>query len=116
MCLVPALKISTYLCRHSQLLFPTLISACYQVDTNKELLEQEISCKLLVAFLESNIQEISTESGTRNKYPTKGQAAKGQEKTSATSGQTQIIVDHGSLFEHRFPKSHWKDAVSFFSR
>lgn len=41
--------------RLSHLLFPTLISACYQVSENVQILEQEISCKLLVAFLQETL-------------------------------------------------------------
>ena len=95
--------------RHSRLLYPTLISACYQLETNRELLEQEISCKLLVAFLQENISmEASTKSARGS--------IKDQETTAATDEGVQKAIDFGSLFEHRFPKAHWPSAVSFFTR
>ncbi len=40
------------LCRLTKLLFPTLILACYLVPENVCILELEISCKLLVSFLQ----------------------------------------------------------------
>ena len=39
----------------SKLLHPTLISACYRVEENVAILEQEISCKLLIAFLQESL-------------------------------------------------------------
>lgn len=102
-------------CRHTRLLFPTLISACYQVDTNKQLLEQEISSKLLVAFLNDNI---AREGSTGAKPKVKGHgsvmAALATDEQQQRPAQ-QKVVDYGSLLEHRFPKSHWKDAVHFFT-
>ena len=85
------------------MLFPTLISACYQVDTNKQLLEQEISSKLLVTFLQENIVRRSPIDDAK------------LGKSRVKSEETMKMVDYGLLFEHRFPKSHWKDAVSFFT-
>lgn len=104
--------------RHSQLLYPTLISACYQVETNRELLKQEMSCRLLVAFLESNIEEESSNSALPMSKASPPTARCGQDEvttTAAADKKIQNTVDHGSLFEHRFPKLHWRNAVSFFS-
>lgn len=33
-------------------LFPTLISCCFQNDSNAAILEQEVSCELLAHFIE----------------------------------------------------------------
>lgn len=46
--------------RLTGLLFPTLISACYQVPENVCILEQEISCKLLVAFLQETVAQLQS--------------------------------------------------------
>ena len=35
-------------------LFPTLISCCYNCQANREMLEQELSCDLLANFIEVN--------------------------------------------------------------
>jgi len=33
-------------------LFPTLISACYENEENKRIIEQEVSCALLENYVE----------------------------------------------------------------
>ena len=43
------------LCRLVELLFPTLISACYKNKDNRIILEQEISCQLLVVFIRVSV-------------------------------------------------------------
>ena len=42
--------------RLTRLLFPTLVAACYQQKENRAILQQEISPRLLVAFLQENLQ------------------------------------------------------------
>ena len=78
------------------------------MDTNRELLKQDMSCKLLVAFLEKNIEESEDVRQVKKK--------KAHQKEAPSAAGDQKVVDHGSLFEHRFPKSHWKEAVGFFSQ
>lgn len=39
-----------------RVLFPTLISACYNNTQNKVILQQEMSCVLLATFIQVNIQ------------------------------------------------------------
>jgi len=34
------------------ILFPTLVSCCFLVDRNREILQQELSCALLANFIE----------------------------------------------------------------
>jgi len=36
----------------TNILFPTLISCCYLVDRNREILQQELSCAMLANFIE----------------------------------------------------------------
>ena len=36
----------------TNILFPTLVSCCYLVDRNREILQQELSCALLANFIE----------------------------------------------------------------
>jgi 2-keto-4-pentenoate hydratase len=70
-----------------------------------------------VTFLRENIA--SRERSSTDAKRDKSKVNKGHEATpTATDKQKQVqyqAVDYGSLFEHRFPKSHWKDAVSFFT-
>lgn len=44
--------------RLTRLLFPTLVAACYRQKENSAILQQEISPRLLVAFLQENLQAI----------------------------------------------------------
>lgn len=39
-----------------RVLFPSLISACYNNDHNKVILQQEMSCVLLATFIQVNIR------------------------------------------------------------
>jgi hypothetical protein len=73
------------------LLFPTLISACYQCPENRAILSQEISCQLLVSFLSSHLSHTL-------KPP-----------TSPGSRNLMDVV-------YRFPQSCWQEALDFFSQ
>lgn len=85
------------LIRLSRLLYPTLIAACYQMEDNKAILEEEISCKLLVAFLQEACGEEGKHGGDEPR-----------DKKSST-------IDLSSMLKHRFPKSHWEEAITYFS-
>ena len=39
----------------TNILFPTLVSCCYLVDRNREILQQELSCALLANFIEVSL-------------------------------------------------------------
>jgi hypothetical protein len=47
---------------YKQILMPTLISVCYQNDTNKDLLEREMSTKMIVNFIKNYEEESSSDS------------------------------------------------------
>lgn len=85
--------------RLSQLLYPTLIAACYQMEENKVILEEEISSKLLVTFLR--------EASKRKE---------GGAQKAAASGKAPCTTNLSSLLQHRFPESHWEQAISYFSQ
>lgn len=85
--------------RLSQLLYPTLIAACYQMEENKAILEEEISSKLLLTFLQEACRE----------------EEKQQQRVRKDSDAETGKNCSGSLLEHRFPKAHWKKAIAYFS-
>lgn len=89
--------------RLSQLLYPTLVAACYQMEENMVILEEEISSKLLITFLQE---------ACRTKQEEKGQ------KDGKTTGKASCttIVDLSSMLQHRFPKAHWEQAIAYFSK
>uniref|UniRef100_A0A8C6L3L9 S-phase cyclin A associated protein in the ER n=1 Tax=Nothobranchius furzeri TaxID=105023 RepID=A0A8C6L3L9_NOTFU len=72
-----------------RVLFPTLISACYNNSQNKVILQQEMSCVLLATF----IQDCAT-----------------NEKDSDVS---QWLLDYCEL-SNRFPRDQWDSALQFF--
>lgn len=69
---------------------------------NRAILEEEISSKLLVVFLQEAIKE---EKDARKK-----------ERTADKNTQRNYSVDLSSMFQHRFPRAHWESAIEYFSQ
>jgi hypothetical protein len=42
--------------RLMSILFPSLVSCCFRVERNREILEQELSCALLANFIEVGVR------------------------------------------------------------
>ncbi|XP_035392118.1 S phase cyclin A-associated protein in the endoplasmic reticulum isoform X5 [Electrophorus electricus] len=78
-----------------RVLFPTLISACYDNPHNKVILKQEMSCVLLATF----IQDCASSDSQTDSRPA-------QEKSSAP-------LDYCEL-PNRFPRDQWDCALHFF--
>ncbi|XP_056137594.1 S phase cyclin A-associated protein in the endoplasmic reticulum [Lampris incognitus] len=79
-----------------KVLFPSLISACYNNPQNKVILQQEMSCVLLATFIQDSA---SCEKDTENK-------AKPGDKVSQ-------LLDYCEL-SNRFPRDQWDSALQFF--
>ncbi|KAM4039548.1 S phase cyclin A-associated protein in the endoplasmic reticulum isoform 2-T2 [Anomaloglossus baeobatrachus] len=77
-----------------RLLFPTLISACYNNPQNKLILEQELSCQLLATFIQDCLQGSS--------HP--------DSKTSLHKDYMQQYLE----FSCRFPRHCWEPSQEFF--
>ncbi|XP_072003788.1 S phase cyclin A-associated protein in the endoplasmic reticulum isoform X2 [Engystomops pustulosus] len=77
-----------------RLLFPTLISACYNNPQNKLILEQELSCLLLATFIQDCLQGSS--------HP--------DSKTSLHKDFRQQYLE----FSLRFPRHSWETSQQFF--
>lgn len=102
MCQFPLLLF--FLFRLSRLLYPTLIAACYQMEENKAILEEEISSKLLLTFLQEACKEEEK------------QQQRTRKDSDAEMGKNCSAVYMSSVLEHRFPKAHWKKAITYFSQ
>lgn len=76
------------------------------MEENKAILREEISSKLLVAFLEEACK-FATAEGKRGTE--RGGKATEKEKVYRT-------VDLSSMLQHRFPKSHWEQAIAYFCK
>uniref|UniRef100_A0A3Q2D579 S-phase cyclin A-associated protein in the ER n=1 Tax=Cyprinodon variegatus TaxID=28743 RepID=A0A3Q2D579_CYPVA len=70
-----------------RVLFPTLISACYNNSHNKVILQQEMSCVLLATFIQVN-------GNLENKTP-------------------RCLLDY-CMLSYRFPRDQWDSALQFF--
>ncbi|KAM9351779.1 S phase cyclin A-associated protein in the endoplasmic reticulum [Symphorus nematophorus] len=77
-----------------RVLFPSLISACYNNSQNKVILQQEMSCVLLATF----IQDCAANEKDSNN------------KTKQTVSQP---LDYCEL-SNRFPRDQWDSALQFF--
>ncbi|XP_053320533.1 S phase cyclin A-associated protein in the endoplasmic reticulum isoform X2 [Spea bombifrons] len=77
-----------------RLLFPSLISACYNNPQNRLILEQELSCQLLATFIQDCLQ------GSSN----------ADSKTSQHKENSQHYLE----FSSRFPRQYWELAQRFF--
>ncbi|MBN3286054.1 SCAPE protein, partial [Polyodon spathula] len=80
-----------------KVLFPTLISACYNNSQNKVILEQEMSCILLATF----IQDFAPSS------------SKPENRTSQQAEKVSQSLDYLEL-SNRFPREQWDAALQFF--
>lgn len=76
------------------------------MEENKAILEEEISCKLLVTFLKVSLER-EKEGGERNK-------GKSDKEASSTS-ENHCVEDPSSMLQHRFPRKHWEQAIVYFS-
>ncbi|KAM3870287.1 S phase cyclin A-associated protein in the endoplasmic reticulum [Diretmus argenteus] len=77
-----------------RVLFPSLITACYNNPQNKVILQQEMSCVLLATFIQDCA---SSEKDPDNK---------------AKQGVSQLL-DYCEL-PNRFPRDQWDSALQFF--
>ncbi|XP_029951545.1 S phase cyclin A-associated protein in the endoplasmic reticulum isoform X1 [Salarias fasciatus] len=77
-----------------RVLFPTLISACYNNPHNKVILQQEMSCLLLATFIQDC-------------------AANEKESESKTNKTVSQPLDYCEL-SNRFPRDQWDSALKFF--
>ncbi|XP_072409053.1 S phase cyclin A-associated protein in the endoplasmic reticulum isoform X2 [Chiloscyllium punctatum] len=80
-----------------KVLFPTLITACYNNPQNKVILEQEMSCILLATFIQDFAQSLS----------------QSDNKTSQQKERIPGAQDYLD-FSNRFPREMWEDARKFF--
>jgi len=77
------------------------------MEENKAILEEEISCKLLVIFLKTSLEK----EGQRN--PREENLL--EEKSGHSAEKYIQVEDLSSQLCHRFPREHWEDAVVYFS-
>ncbi|XP_048376658.2 S phase cyclin A-associated protein in the endoplasmic reticulum isoform X2 [Stegostoma tigrinum] len=80
-----------------KVLFPTLITACYNNPQNKVILEQEMSCILLATFIQDFAQSLSQSDNKSS-----------QQKEKIPGAQDYLD------FSNRFPREMWEDARKFF--
>lgn len=80
-----------------KVLFPTLITSCYNNSQNKIILEQEMSCVLLATF----IQDF-----TQSSNQTDNQPSHQREKIFSSQDYLELA--------NRFPRQTWEEARQFF--
>lgn len=76
-----------------RVLFPSLISACYNNPQNKVILQQEMSCVLLATFIQDC-------------------AANEKESDNKTKQGVSQLLDYCEF--NRFPRDQWDSALQFF--
>ncbi|KAM8974782.1 S phase cyclin A-associated protein in the endoplasmic reticulum isoform 1-T2 [Pelodytes ibericus] len=77
-----------------RLLFPTLISACYNNPQNRLILEQELSCQLLATFIQDCLL--------------------GSSHPDSRTSQHKDNSEHYLEFSSRFPRQSWELSQQFF--
>ncbi|XP_033749375.1 S phase cyclin A-associated protein in the endoplasmic reticulum-like isoform X2 [Pecten maximus] len=85
--------------RLTNVLFPTLISSCYNNQSNRQILEQELSCMLLSNFIEEKQLEVQQ----AKLHPSK----KEKEKTKDLEQPKMQTAS-------RFPMEQWTAAQEYF--
>lgn len=84
------------------ILFPTLISCCYNNQANREILEQELSCVLLSNFIEEKFLESQTSQPSSVK--------KNSDKEKRDSKEAELRM----TLAYRFPQEQWTAAQEYF--
>ncbi|XP_041693400.1 S phase cyclin A-associated protein in the endoplasmic reticulum isoform X4 [Coregonus clupeaformis] len=79
-----------------KVLFPSLISACYNNPQNKVILQQEMSCVLLATFIQDCV---SSENHPDNR--------------TQQGDKVSQLLDYCEL-SNRFPRDQWDSALQFF--
>nr|XP_046207153.1 S phase cyclin A-associated protein in the endoplasmic reticulum isoform X1 [Oncorhynchus gorbuscha] len=79
-----------------KVLFPSLISACYNNPQNKVILQQEMSCVLLATFIQ--------DCASSENHP--------DNRTQQADKMSQLL-DYCEL-SNRFPRDQWDSALQFF--
>ncbi|XP_038124669.1 S phase cyclin A-associated protein in the endoplasmic reticulum isoform X3 [Cyprinodon tularosa] len=78
-----------------RVLFPTLISACYNNSHNKVILQQEMSCVLLATFIQDCAANEKDSDDKINK------------------NAPRCLLDY-CMLSYRFPRDQWDSALQFF--
>ncbi|XP_062848084.1 S phase cyclin A-associated protein in the endoplasmic reticulum isoform X7 [Trichomycterus rosablanca] len=81
-----------------KVLFPSLISSCYNNQQNKVILQQEMSCVLLATFIQDCASSVNQSDNRSSKQV--------PEMSSA-------LLDYWDL-SNRFPRDQWDSALQFF--
>ena len=76
------------------------------MEENRAILEDEISSKLLVTFLQASCRKEEGEEENGGKV----KESESERKKSADS------ADLSAMLQHRFPRAHWEKAVTYFSQ
>ncbi len=71
------------------------------MEENKAILEEEISCKLLVTFLKISLEK-------------EGKKSRAESEKTGSMDSSIHVEDLSSLLIHRFPRDHWEDAIVYF--
>ncbi|KAM8890807.1 S phase cyclin A-associated protein in the endoplasmic reticulum isoform 5-T5 [Spinachia spinachia] len=77
-----------------RVLFPSLISACYNNSQNKAILQQEMSCVLLATFIQDS-------------------ATNERDSDNKIKHRVSQLLDYHKL-SNRFPRDQWDSALQFF--
>ena len=72
------------------------------MEENKAILEEEISSKLLVAFMQERCREDEK----------KQQRERARKDAESERRKVGMSSDLSSELQHRFPKAHWEKAMS----
>ncbi|XP_078369284.1 S phase cyclin A-associated protein in the endoplasmic reticulum-like isoform X2 [Oculina patagonica] len=83
--------------RLRNVLFPTLIAACFENEENKKIIEQEVSCALLENYIEEQILDLHHD----HLLPSQS----GRRSDGEVSQRFALV--------NRFPSSRWEDARCF---
>ncbi|XP_048254024.1 S phase cyclin A-associated protein in the endoplasmic reticulum-like [Haliotis rufescens] len=89
--------------RLTNVLFPTLISCCFNSQSNRHILEQELSCALLANFIE----EKQLEAQQAKLMPSTTKKARSQDKEYRDTESRMTLAS-------RFPPEQWTVAQEYF--
>lgn len=100
----------------SNVLFPTLIIACYEHPQNLAVLQHEMSIDMLMAYIHSQIslypeQPVTEEDGQSDDYHTGRSISSEGSSKSVLAAASQKLV-----FPKRFPRSLWSKAARFLEQ
>lgn len=103
--------------KYINVLFPTLISICYNHPHNFSIIAQEMSVDLLINYIKQQILLYPAENNDKDAHKPENRSKRSLSMSSSNSYSKSILAaaSFKLVFLNRFPRNLWERALSFMS-